>query len=99
MAVLVLDKHGRPLMPRSEKQARLLLKRGRARIRLVQHPNADGVVQGISHSRCSLVQRADGYGYHFRPKDSPNRGEAGEGRAAHAALSIPGLKSEVSRAA
>ena len=58
----------------------------------IQTPN--GVVQGISHSRCSLVQRADGYGYHFRPKDSPYRGEAGEGRAAHAALSIHGLKSD-----
>lgn len=32
MAVAVLDKHGRPLMPCSEKRARLLLERNRARV-------------------------------------------------------------------
>ena len=32
MAVFVLDKRKRPLMPCSEKRARLLLKRGRARV-------------------------------------------------------------------
>ncbi|WP_042886869.1 RNA-guided endonuclease IscB [Cupriavidus necator] len=32
MAVFVLDKHGKPLMPCSEKRARLLLERGRARV-------------------------------------------------------------------
>ncbi len=32
MAVFVLDKQGRPLMPCSEKRARLLLDRGRARV-------------------------------------------------------------------
>jgi 5-methylcytosine-specific restriction endonuclease McrA len=32
MAVFVLDKQGKPLMPCSEKRARLLLKRGRARV-------------------------------------------------------------------
>lgn len=62
----------------------------------IQTPN--GVVQGIGHRHCTLVQRADGYGYHFRPKDSFVKGEAGDGRASHAALSIPGLKAEVSRA-
>ncbi|WP_082080039.1 RNA-guided endonuclease IscB [Cupriavidus basilensis] len=62
----------------------------------IQTPN--GVVQGISHRHCSLVQRADGYGYHFRSKDRLYKGEAGEGRAAHAALSIPVLKDGVSRA-
>ena len=32
MAVLVMDKQGTPLMPCSEKRARLLLERGRARV-------------------------------------------------------------------
>jgi hypothetical protein len=32
LAVFVLDKQGRPLMPCSEKRARLLLDRGRARV-------------------------------------------------------------------
>jgi hypothetical protein len=32
MAVFVLDTHHKPLMPCSEKRARLLLARGRARI-------------------------------------------------------------------
>lgn len=35
MAVLVLDKGGKPLMPCSEKRARLLLERGRARVHRV----------------------------------------------------------------
>jgi 5-methylcytosine-specific restriction endonuclease McrA len=35
MAVFVLDKRGKPLMPCSEKRARLLLKRGRARVHRV----------------------------------------------------------------
>ncbi|ANB02994.1 RNA-guided endonuclease IscB [Ectothiorhodospira sp. BSL-9] len=29
---------------------------------------AQGVVQGISHRHCRLLQRADGYGYTFQPK-------------------------------
>jgi len=35
MAVFVLDKHGKPLMPCTEKRARLLLERGRARVHRV----------------------------------------------------------------
>lgn len=35
MAVYVLDKHGKPLMPCTEKRARLLLQRGRARVHRV----------------------------------------------------------------
>ncbi len=35
MAVFVLDRHGKPLMPCTEKRARLLLKRGRARVHRV----------------------------------------------------------------
>ncbi|AEK58647.1 HNH endonuclease domain protein [Acidithiobacillus caldus SM-1] len=53
MAVLVLDKHKKPLMPCSEKRARLLLERGRARvhrmvpftIRLVDRLQKDSVLQ------------------------------------------------------
>lgn len=55
MAVLVLDKSGKPLMPCSEKRARLLLSRGRARvhrhipfvIRLVDRLQADCLRQPV----------------------------------------------------
>ena len=137
MAVLVLDKYHKPLMPCSEKRARKLLARGRARvhklypftIRLVDRKaedctfqpikikidpgskttgialvresetathvlnlvelahrgrrisesltarrqmratgsfniqTAQGLVQGISHRFCKIIQHADGYGY------------------------------------
>lgn len=59
-----------------------------------------GVVQGISHKHCILVQRADGYGYSLNraantgcekvwPKSSD---------ASHPALYLPSMKAEVSRA-
>ena len=81
MAVFVLDQHQKPLMPCSEKRARLLLARGRARvhrlipftIRLIDREVAqditlfpEGLVQGISHRYCTLIQRSDGYGYSLR---------------------------------
>ena len=55
MAVFVLDKRKKPLMPCSEKRARLLLERGRARvhrmmpftIRLVDRLQADSVLQPL----------------------------------------------------
>ena len=47
-----------------------------------------GVVQGISHKHCRLLQRADGYGY----SQMAQKGEAG------AALSLPGMNAGVSRA-
>ncbi|MBU2736624.1 HNH endonuclease, partial [Acidithiobacillus caldus ATCC 51756] len=55
MAVLVLDKRKRPLMPCSEKRARLLLESGRARvhrmvpftIRLVDRLQAESVLQPL----------------------------------------------------
>jgi 5-methylcytosine-specific restriction endonuclease McrA len=54
------------------------------------------VVQGILHRHCTVLQRADGYGY---SRMATHKGDAGPGgRAAHAALSLPGLKAEVSRA-
>jgi 5-methylcytosine-specific restriction endonuclease McrA len=56
MAVYVLDKTGKPLMPCSEKRARLLLERGRARvhrltpfvIRLVDRQRADSALQPLT---------------------------------------------------
>lgn len=55
MAVFVLDKSGKPLMPCSEKRARLLLARGRARvhrqmpfvIRLIDRTEADSELQPV----------------------------------------------------
>ena len=55
MAVFVLDNHKKPLMPCSERRARLLLERGRARvhrmvpftIRLVDRLQADSVLQPV----------------------------------------------------
>ena len=81
MAVFVIDRRQVPLMPCSEKRARLLLARGRARvhrlipftIRLIDREVAqditlfpEGLVQGISHRYCTLIQRSDGYGYSLR---------------------------------
>jgi 5-methylcytosine-specific restriction endonuclease McrA len=56
------------------------------------------VIQGVSHRYCTVLQRADGYGYTLQPKDSFDNGEAGAGRVMRDALSLPGLKAEVSRA-
>ena len=87
MAVFVIDRRQVPLMPCSEKRARLLLARGRARVhRLIKGKRvgtymgrvavrasgsfniqtAEGLVQGISHRYCTLIQRSDGYGYSLR---------------------------------
>jgi hypothetical protein len=57
-----------------------------------------GVVQGIAHRYCRLVQRSDGYGYTLINKDSFDNGESRGGRAARDALSLTGLKAGVSRA-
>ncbi|TDF62851.1 RNA-guided endonuclease IscB [Cupriavidus sp. L7L] len=57
---------------------------------------AAGAVQGISYKHCNLLQRGDGYGYSFitpTTKESETRGDA-----SRRALSLPGLKAEVSRA-
>jgi hypothetical protein len=76
--VFVLDRYKRPLMPCSEKRARLLLERGRARvhrlypftIRLIDRVVQDSDVQpvgrvaeGIHWRCCRVVQRFDGYSY------------------------------------
>jgi 5-methylcytosine-specific restriction endonuclease McrA len=53
------------------------------------------VVQGISHRYCTMLQRADGYGYSFNMDSNIS---AGAGHASHAALSLPGMNAGVSRA-
>ncbi len=72
--------------------------RGRVAVRATGSFNiqtGSAVVQGVSHKHCTLTQRADGYAYFFN-QDSFTK--AGSGRAQHDALSLPGLKAEVSRA-
>ena len=59
--------------------------------------SSTGLVQGIHHRFCSLIQRADGYRYLWTKIDF-QQGEAGTGAARAAALSLPGLSSGVSRA-
>ncbi len=51
---------------------------------------APGLVQGIHHRFCTLIQRADGYGYSLT-KRAFDKGDAGTGAAYAAALSLPGL--------
>ena len=55
----------------------------------------DGVVQGVSHQYCKVVQRADGYGYLFNQDSNLSRAK---GIALQSALSLPGMNAEVSRA-
>ncbi|POB10927.1 RNA-guided endonuclease IscB [Sulfobacillus sp. hq2] len=57
----------------------------------------NGLIQGIHHRFCALLQRADGYGY-FWTKIALDKGEAGMGRSSTAALSLPGVNAGVSRA-
>eukprot|EP00887_Chlorella_sp_A99_P003780 scaffold31.g3780.t1 len=56
------------------------------------------VIQGIHHKYCRLIQRADGYGYFLQPTDSYEKGGVSLRHVRHAALSLPVLKDEVSRA-
>ncbi|MEY2341433.1 hypothetical protein AB4090_04900 [Acidithiobacillus sp. IBUN Pt1247-S3] len=58
--------------------------------------SATGLIQGVHHRFCTLVQRADGYGYAFT-KIANTQGDAGSGAACAAALSLPGLNAGVSR--
>lgn len=55
-----------------------------------------GLVQGIHYRFCSLLQRADGYGYSWT-KIALDKGGAGIGATSVAALSLPGLNAGVSR--
>ncbi len=58
---------------------------------------AHDVIQGIHHRFCTLIQRADGYGYSWA-KIALDKGEAGTGAACAAALSLTGINADVSRA-
>ena len=56
-----------------------------------------GLVQGVSHRYCTVVQRGNGYGYSQVAKMDV-RGTPPQHRgASHPALYLPGLKAEVSR--
>jgi 5-methylcytosine-specific restriction endonuclease McrA len=71
--------------------------RGRVAIRATGSFNiqtSEGVVQGISHRHCTLLQRGDGYGYQQQQSNTDARGD----RASHDALCHPGMNAEVSRA-
>lgn len=57
----------------------------------------NALIEGIHHRFCTRIQRADGYGYSWT-KIASTQGEAGMGRSATAALSLPGLNPGVSRA-
>ncbi|ABM39683.1 RNA-guided endonuclease IscB [Polaromonas naphthalenivorans] len=61
---------------------------------------ARGVVQGIGHKNCRVVQRNDGYGYFFNRAQHTGCEQAGPGAtdALHPALYLPGLNPGVSRA-
>ncbi|MCW8829721.1 MAG: HNH endonuclease, partial [Gammaproteobacteria bacterium] len=41
-----------------------------------------GVIQGISHRHCRLIQRADGYGYSVQPKIAATKKEEARTQAA-----------------
>lgn len=59
---------------------------------------AQGVVQGISHKHCRIIQRSDGYGYSTVAKTDATGSSTKPRNAAHSALSLPALKDRVSRA-
>lgn len=61
---------------------------------------AQGVVQGISHRCCKVVQRADGYGYSTvaTRKELCDQVSHKAGIAPQSALYLPGINAEVSRA-
>lgn len=83
-------------VPASSKKAGAYV--GRVAIRATGSFNiqtAEGAVQGISHRHCRLLQRGDGYGYHWI---ATQKGNAGTGTASPSALSLLGLQAEVSRA-
>jgi hypothetical protein len=105
--VFVLDKQGKPLMPCTEKRARLLLDRGRARIhrlvpmviRLIDR-HRDGVAQGIGFQHCRLLQRSDGYGHQFTTGATAEAGRNASAEntdGARPPLYLHGLKAVFSR--
>ena len=60
---------------------------------------SQGVVQGISHRHCRIIQRGDGYGYSQRATYKESEQVTAQARnAARSALYLPGTNAEVSRA-
>ena len=61
---------------------------------------AQGVVQGISHRCCKVIQRADGYGFSTVAEKKELRELVSHKarNASRSALYLPGLNAEVSRA-
>jgi hypothetical protein len=57
---------------------------------LIDFRTTQGLGQGIHHRFCTLIQRADGYGYSLTTI-VPTKGDAGTGATYAAALSLPGL--------
>jgi 5-methylcytosine-specific restriction endonuclease McrA len=57
-----------------------------------------GLVQGVSHRYCTVVQRGDGYGYQRVAKTDATGTPPKQGDASHPALYLPGLKAGASRA-
>jgi 5-methylcytosine-specific restriction endonuclease McrA len=75
--------------------------RGRVAVRAsgsfnIQTPQ--GVVQGVSHRHCRLLQRGDGYGYAQRATHGREQGAAQARMLKPSALSLPGMNVGVSRA-
>lgn len=58
----------------------------------------NGLVQGVSHRFCTVVQRGDGYGYSLVAKTNVIGTPPQHGDASHPALYLPALKGGVSRA-
>jgi hypothetical protein len=90
-----LDKSGKPLMPWKTAGRHI----GRVAIRATGSFNiqtAEGVVQGVSHRYCKIMQCADGYGYSRVAQSTKESGHRGD--ASRRALSLTGLKADVSRA-
>jgi len=59
---------------------------------------SNGLVQGVSHRYCTLVQRGDGYSYQLVAKTDVTGTPPKQGDASHPALYLPVLKAGVSRA-
>lgn len=59
---------------------------------------SDGLVQGVSHRHCKVLQRGDGYGYSLVAKKDATSTPPKHRNAAHSTLYLPGLKAGVSRA-
>lgn len=59
---------------------------------------SDGLVQGISHRHCKVVQRADGYGYSLVAKTDVTGTPPQHRNASRSALYLTGMNADVSRA-